>query len=354
VAHTTSDVNILKIEQLISPEELERKLPITPKVAETVLEGRTEIQDILHGYDDRFLMIVGPCSIHDEKAAVEYAARFKELSDQVKDKVLLVMRVYFEKPRTSLGWKGLVNDPNLDGTSDIPKGLHTARSLLLTLADMGVLSATEFLDPIVPQYIANLVSWAAIGARTTESQMHREMASGLSMPVGFKNGTDGNSQIAVDAMKTSRAPHAFLGIDLEGRNAVVRTNGNPYSHLILRGGTHGSNYEAKTVAEVQAVLNKANLPPQLMVDCSHANSDKDHNKQGIALRDVLGQRKAGNNDIVGVMVESNLMPGNQALGENPSTLEYGVSITDACIGWDETVSLVTWAHSELQTKQPVA
>ena len=354
MAHSTSDTNILKIERLIPPEELERQLPITPKIAETVLEGRAEIQDILHGHDDRFLMIVGPCSIHDEKAAIEYGGRLKVLADQVKDQILLVMRVYFEKPRTSLGWKGLINDPHLDDSSDIPHGLYTARNLLLTLADMGVLSATEFLDPIVPQYIANLVSWAAIGARTTESQMHREMASGLSMPVGFKNGTDGNSQIAVDAMKTSRAPHAFLGIDLEGHNAVVRTSGNPYSHLILRGGTSGSNYEAKTVAEVQGVLAKANLPPQLMVDCSHANSDKDHNKQGIAFRDVVGQRRDGNTNIVGVMVESNLNAGNQTLGDDPSTLKYGVSITDACIAWDETDTLVSWAREELKTKQPVA
>jgi 3-deoxy-7-phosphoheptulonate synthase len=354
MAHSTSDVNILKVEELISPEELQRQLPITPKLAETVIEGRAEIQDILHGHDDRFLMIVGPCSIHDEKAAIEYATQFKALADQVKDKILLVMRVYFEKPRTSIGWKGLINDPNLDGTFDIGHGLYTARKLLVDLAEMGVLSGTEFLDPIVPQYIADLVSWAAIGARTTESQMHREMASGLSMPVGFKNGTDGNSQIAVDAMKTSRAPHAFLGIDMEGHNCLIRTSGNPYSHLILRGGTHGANYEAETVAEVQGMLDKAKMSSLLMVDCSHANSEKDHNKQGIAFKDVVGQRRSGNAGVVGVMVESNIFPGNQSLGEDLSALQYGVSITDACIGWDETAELITWAHQELQQKQPVS
>ncbi len=354
MAHSTSDVNILKVEELISPDALQRQLPITPKLAETIIKGRTEIQDILHGHDNRFLMIVGPCSIHDEKAALEYASKLKKLADQVKDRVLLVMRVYFEKPRTSLGWKGLINDPNLDGTFDIGHGLYTARKLLLDLTEMGILSGTEFLDPIVPQYIADLVSWAAIGARTTESQMHREMASGLSMPVGFKNGTDGNSQIAVDAMKTSRAPHAFLGIDMEGHNCLIRTSGNPYSHLILRGGTSGANYEAKTVAEVQGMLNQASLPPRLMVDCSHANSEKDHNKQGIAFKDVIGQRQTGNDGLVGVMVESNLLPGNQSLAEDLSVLQYGISITDACIGWDETAKLVAWAHQELQEKQPVS
>jgi 3-deoxy-7-phosphoheptulonate synthase len=354
MAHSTSDVNILKVEELISPEGLQRQLPMTPKLAETVIKGRAAIQGILDGHDDRFLMIVGPCSIHDEKAAMEYAVKFKELADQVNDRVLLVMRVYFEKPRTSLGWKGLINDPNLDGTFDIGKGLYTARKLLIDFAEIGVLSGTEFLDPIVPQYIADLVSWAAIGARTTESQMHREMASGLSMPVGFKNGTDGNSQIAVDAMKTSRAPHAFLGIDMEGHNCLIRTSGNPYSHLILRGGTSGANYEAKAVAEVQGMLDKAHLPTRLMVDCSHANSEKDHNKQSIAFNDVIGQRQSGNTGLVGAMVESNLFPGNQSLGADLSALEYGVSITDACIGWGETTTLVTWAHRELQEKQPAS
>jgi 3-deoxy-7-phosphoheptulonate synthase len=354
MAHSTSDVNILKVEPLISPEELQRQLPITPQTAEVVLDGRAQVQDILHGYDQRMLVIVGPCSIHDDVAALEYAGRLKELADRVADTVLVVMRVYFEKPRTTLGWKGLINDPNLDGTFDVTAGLYRARKLLLNLAEMGVLSATEFLDPIVPQYIADLVSWAAIGARTTESQMHREMASGLSMPVGFKNGTDGNSQIAVDAMKTSQAHHSFLGIDMEGHNCVIRTSGNPYSHIILRGGTSGANYEAKTVNEVQRQLVSAHLLPRLMVDCSHANSDKDHTRQAIAFNDVVMQRVDGNEDLVGLMVESNLSPGNQPLGDDPSKLAYGVSITDACIGWEETDSLLTWAHSQLRVQQPVS
>jgi len=354
MAHSTTDVNILKVEELISPEGLQRQLPITPQTAEVVLEGRAQVQDILHGHDSRMLVIVGPCSIHDDEAAIEYAGRLKELADRVADRILVVMRVYFEKPRTTVGWKGLINDPNLDGTFDVSGGLYRARQLLLRLAEMGVLSATELLDPIVPQYIADLVSWAAIGARTTESQMHREMASGLSMPVGFKNGTDGNSQIAVDAMKTSRAPHAFLGIDTQGQNCVIHTSGNAYGHLILRGGTSGTNYEAKTVSELQEQLSKADLPPRILVDCSHANSEKDYRRQAIAFRDVVEQRAAGNENIVGLMVESNLFPGNQPLSDDPSKLEYGVSITDACVGWEETDSLLTWAHSQIPVQQPVA
>jgi 3-deoxy-7-phosphoheptulonate synthase len=355
MTQSTTDLNILKVEPLIPPDELQRKYPVTPKIAETVIEGRKSVQAILRGDDPRMLVIIGPCSIHDEEAALEYAGRLKKLTDSVADRILIVMRVYFEKPRTTLGWKGLINDPSLDGTFDVTSGLHRARKLLMDLAEMELLSATEFLDPIVPQYIADLVSWAAIGARTTESQMHREMASGLSMPVGFKNGTDGNSQIAVDAMKTSRAGHSFLGIDMQGRNCVIRTSGNAYSHLILRGGTGGANYEAAEVAAVQAQLTNAGLPPRLMVDCSHANSEKDFTRQGIAFRDVVEQRIAGNGDVVGLMVESNINPGNQPLGDDPSKLAYGVSITDACIGWDETETLLTEAHSRLSAvAQPVS
>ena len=349
MTQSTKDLNILKVEPLVPPDELQHDLPITPKAAETVIEGRRRVQDILRGDDPRMLITIGPCSIHDETAALEYADRLAALAEAVADRMLIVMRVYFEKPRTTLGWKGLINDPNLDGTFDVPSGLYRARQLLIHIAERGLLSATEFLDPIVPQYIADLVTWAAIGARTTESQMHREMASGLSMPVGFKNGTDGNSQIAVDAMKTSRAPHSFLGIDMQGRNCVIRTSGNAYSHLILRGGTSGANYEAAEVEAVQRQLAKAGLPPRLTVDCSHANSDKDHTRQGIAFRDVVEQRITGNDNIVGLMAESNLFPGNQPLGDDPSTLAYGVSITDACIGWEETEELLTDAYSRLST-----
>ncbi len=353
MAHSISDLHVKHIEPLVSPEELQRKLPLTASIARTVAEGRQEIERVLSGDDSRLLVIVGPCSIHDEKAALEYAAKFKQTADRVRDRLLVVMRVYFEKPRTSLGWKGLINDPNLDGSFDIASGLFRARKLLLQLAELGVLAATEFLDPITPQYTADLISWAAVGARTTESQTHREMASGLSMPVGFKNGTDGNSQIAIDAMKTARAPHAFLGIDLQGRTCVVHTGGNPYGHLILRGGDGGPNYAESSVKDVQAKLDAVGLPARIMVDCSHANSEKDHNRQTIAFRDVVAQRRAGNDLLVGLMVESHLFPGRQNLGDDPSQLEYGVSITDACISWDETNALISEAHERLAA-EPVA
>ena len=352
MARSLADVNITRIEPLVSPEEFQRKLPITPAIAGTVLRGREQIQRILDGDDPRLLVVVGPCSIHDEKAALEYGERLATLAGHVSDRMLIVMRVYFEKPRTVLGWKGLINDPNLDGSFDIASGLYRARKLLLQLSAMEVLAATEFLDPITPQYFADLISWAAVGARTTESQTHREMASGLSMPVGFKNGTDGNSQIAVDAMRASRAPHAFLGIDMQGRTCLVQTGGNPYCHLILRGGTSGANFEARTVAEVQRQLTEAALPTRLIVDCAHANSDKDHTRQGIAFRDVIAQRSRGNDNLVGLMVESHLFAGRQELGDDPSKLQYGVSITDACIGWEETNTLLTEAYEALAA-QPV-
>ena len=348
MTHSVHDVNVRKIAPLITPDELHRGLPLTPEAEATVLRGREEITRVLRGEDDRFMLIVGPCSIHDEKVAVEYAERLAGLSKKLSDRLLIVMRVYFEKPRTTIGWKGLINDPHLNGTFDIATGLHRARKVLLHLAHAGLPAATEFLDPIVPQYLADLVSWAAVGARTTESQTHREMASGLSMPVGFKNGTDGNSQIAIDAMIAARTPHAFLGIDRAGHTCVVQTAGNMDGHLVLRGGTHGANYEAATVVEVQRQLEAAGLPPRLMVDCSHANSDKDYTRQAIALRDVVAQRTAGDSNIVGCMVESNLFAGNQKLGDDPSALEYGVSITDACISWDETAALLTEAHGALE------
>jgi 3-deoxy-7-phosphoheptulonate synthase len=347
VADSTSDVRILKTEPLVAPDELARQIPATPAIAETVVSGRQQVQAVLAGEDPRLLLVMGPCSIHDEKAALEYGERFAALAEAVSDRMLLVMRVYFEKPRTTLGWKGLINDPHLDGSFDVAGGLALARRLLASLAAQGVHTATEFLDPIVPQYIADLVTWAAVGARTTESQIHREMASGLSMPVGFKNGTDGGYQIAIDAMKTSRAPHAFLGIDHQGRTCVVHTAGNPYGHLILRGGSRGTNFSAEAVGEVQGKLEAAGLSPRILVDCSHANSEKDHNRQAIAFRDVVAQRAAGNANIVGLMVESHLGAGRQDLGDDPSKLAYGVSITDACIDWDTTAALVHEAHEAL-------
>ena len=353
MARSVTDLHIKSIEPLAPPEELQRKLPLTPAMAQTVAEGRDQVERVLTGEDSRLLVIAGPCSIHDEKAALEYAGRLGELAVRMSDSLLIIMRVYFEKPRTSLGWKGLINDPNLDGSFDISSGLYRARRLLMQLAEMGVLAGTEFLDPITPQYLADLVSWAAIGARTTESQTHREMASGLSMPVGFKNGTDGNSQIAIDAMKTSRAPHSFLGIDRQGRTCIVNTNGNPYGHLILRGGSGGPNYTEESVRDVQAKLEAAGLPPRIMVDCSHANSEKDHNRQSIAFRDVVRQRRAGNDLIVGLMAESHLFGGRQDLGDDPSHLQYGVSITDACMDWEETAAMLTEAHETLAV-EPVA
>jgi 3-deoxy-7-phosphoheptulonate synthase len=343
----TRDVHVESTEPLISPVDLVKRLPLTPEIERTVIEGRGQVQRILRGEDSRLMMIVGPCSIHDEKAAMEYAERLVGLSARLSDRLLIVMRVYFEKPRTTVGWKGLIYDPHLNDTFDIGEGLRRARSILRQVAQMGMYSATEFLDPIVPQYLADLVAWAAIGARTTESQTHRQMASGLSMPVGFKNGTDGSAQTAVDAMIAARTPQAFLGIDHFGQTCVIHTNGNPEGHLVLRGGRGGPNFGAEAIAEAKKLLAKSGVRPQLMVDCSHGNSNKDHTRQAIALRDVIEQRMAGNTDIIGCMMESNLLPGSQKLDGDLSKLKYGVSITDACIGWKETEELLEWAYERV-------
>jgi 3-deoxy-7-phosphoheptulonate synthase len=343
----TRDVNVVNTEPLMSPLDLVRQLPITSAGEDTVLEGRRQIRDILHGRDKRAMMIVGPCSIHDEKAALEYAERLLSLSKRLSDRLLIVMRVYFEKPRTTVGWKGLIYDPNLDDTFDVASGLRRARALLLKIGEMGMHAGTELLDPIVPQYLADLVSWAAIGARTTESQTHRQMASGLSMPVGFKNGTDGNTQVAVDAMVSARSPHAFLGIDHYGQTCVVYTEGNPDGHLVLRGGSGGPNYDAASIAGAQALLGDADVAPRLIVDCSHGNSHKDHTRVAIPFRDVIEQRASGNLSIAGCMMESHLLPGSQSLNGDPSKLKHGVSITDPCVGWAETEMLLTWAHRRL-------
>jgi 3-deoxy-7-phosphoheptulonate synthase len=323
---------------------LVNELPITPEVEQVVLSGREQVSKILNGEDPRLLLIVGPCSIHNEDLALEYARKLKELSDKLSDRLMIVMRVYFEKPRTTVGWKGLIYDPYLNDTFDIEAGLRTARSLLLKIGQMGMYGGTEFLDPVIPQYLAGLITWSTIGARTTESQIHRQMASGLSMPVGFKNGTDGNAQIAVDAMLSARSPHGFLGLDHQGRTALVRTTGNPDGHLVLRGGNQGPNFGSDSIAEAKARLEKAGVRSQMMVDCSHGNSNKDHTQQGSAFKDVIAQKVAGDRDIIGLMLESNLNEGNQKLCENPADLQYGVSITDACIGWAETEALLTWAH----------
>ena len=347
------DVNVVSTEQLISPMELVRQIPVSPAAERTVLEGRDQIRRILSGEDDRMMMVVGPCSVHDEKAAVDYAARILELRKDLEDKLLIVMRVYFEKPRTTVGWKGLIYDPNLDDTFDIDEGLRVARHLMRSITEMGVYTGTEFLDPIVPQYLADLVWWSTIGARTTESQTHRQMASGLSMPVGFKNGTDGNPQTAVDAMIAAESAHAFLGIDHYGQTSVIHTSGNPHGHLVLRGGRSGPNYAEKYVAEAQDLLGDAGVRTDLLVDCSHGNSNKDHRLQPVAFRDVVSQRAEGNDHIIGCMLESNINPGSQKLDGGLDTLEYGVSVTDACIGWDETADLLRWAAGKVRHRAPV-
>ena len=343
----TRDVHIESTEPLITPIDLVNKLPITPQIERTVISGRDQVRSILNGQDKRLMMIVGPCSIHNEEAALEYAQRLVDFSKKLSDRLLILMRVYFEKPRTTIGWKGYIYDPHLDGTLDIETGLHRARALLLKIGEIGMHAGTEFLDPVVPQYLAGLFTWSTIGARTTESQIHRQMASGLSMPVGFKNGTDGNAQIAVDAMVSARSPHGFLGLDHQGRTALIRTTGNPDGHIVLRGGNSGPNFGAVTIDQAQKQLKAAGVRSQLLVDCSHGNSSKDHTKQAKAFKDVVEQRVEGNTDIIGCMVESNLAPGKQDLGDDPSQLNYGVSITDACIGWKETEELLTWTHAKV-------
>jgi len=340
----TRDANAQSTVPLITPIELVTDLPATPNVASIVAAGRDQVRQVLSGTDSRFMVIVGPCSIHDGDAAFEYAERLYRCSRELTDRLVVVMRVYFEKPRTTTGWKGLIYDPHLDNSFDIEAGLRQARRLLLSLAEMGIHAGTEFLDPIVPQYLADLVSWATIGARTTESQTHRQMASGLSMPVGFKNRTDGNVQVAIDAAVSASSPHGFLGLDAEGRTAIIRTTGNPDGHLVLRGGNNGPNFNQATVEQAQKQLREAGLRSQLLVDCSHGNSNKEHRNQSRALKEVVNQRMKGNKHIAGCMLESNLHPGNQRLEGGSYRLKYGVSITDACIGWDETEELLNWLY----------
>lgn len=340
----TADLHVVRTLPLLPPRALKDELPAPRAVAEHVIRSRAAVRDIIAGRDSRLLVVVGPCSIHDPVAALEYAGRLAALRTRVQDRVYPVMRVYFEKPRTTVGWKGLINDPRLDGSYDIDAGLRIARRLLLDINGLGLPAATEMLDPVIPQYIADLVSWTAIGARTTESQTHREMASGLSMPVGFKNGTDGNLQIALDAMLAAGAPHAFLGIDQDGRSAIIQTTGNPDRHIVLRGGGGRTNYEAAFVEQAAELLRKAGLRPSLMVDCSHANSSKDYTRQVVVLRDLLQQIRGGSRAIMGVMLESHLHAGNQRLEADPTALRYGVSITDPCMDWEttETVLLETY------------
>jgi 3-deoxy-7-phosphoheptulonate synthase len=344
---STSNLRIRSLEPLVPPARLAALLSLDEAATRTVVEGRQAVERVLAGEDSRLMAIVGPCSIHDLDAARDYAARLLKMAERVNDRLLVVMRVYFEKPRTTVGWKGLINDPHLDDTFDVATGLRLARGLLIEIARMGLPTATEFLEPITPQYIADTIVLGAIGARTTESPTHRQMASGLSMPVGFKNSTDGSLQAAVDAMQSSRASHSFLGIDNDGGTCVVTTTGNPWGVLMLRGGRSGSNYSPEILHEARAKLEAAGLPACVIVDCSHANSGKDHRRQSIVWRDVLSQRVAGDRSIVGMMLESNIHPGSQPVKSDRSQLQYGVSVTDGCIGWEETEELILEAHARL-------
>ncbi|WP_069383502.1 3-deoxy-7-phosphoheptulonate synthase [Halomonas caseinilytica] len=331
-----NNLNVLGEDVLITPVELKQHIPLSEQAERTVIEGRETIQNILEGRDPRLLMVVGPCSIHDVDAAMDYARRLRKLADEVKDTLYIVMRVYFEKPRTTVGWKGLINDPHLNGSFEIEQGLHTARQLLVELAELGLPLATEALDPISPQYLQDCISWSAIGARTTESQTHREMASGLSSPVGFKNGTDGSLDVAVNALQSVAHPHNFLGIDQSGKVAIIRTRGNRYGHVVLRGGNGKPNYDSVSVALAEQELRKAGVTPNIMIDCSHANSNKDPGLQPLVLENVTNQLLEGNRSIIGLMVESNIGWGNQKIPDDISQLTYGVSITDACIDWETT------------------
>jgi 3-deoxy-7-phosphoheptulonate synthase len=344
------DLRIEEIRALRSPEALVAELPADERASRLVEGARAEVADVLRRKDDRLLVVVGPCSIHDVKAALDYGRRLKTVADRLASDLLVVMRVYFEKPRTTVGWKGLINDPRLDGSFAVNEGLRMARGLLLELARIGLPTGCEFLDTISPQYFADLVSWGAIGARTTESQVHRELASGLSVPVGFKNGTDGNVQIAIDAVAAASHPHCFLGVTKQGLSAIVVTRGNPDCHVILRGASAGPNYQSASVTKVTTALERAGLPPRVMIDCSHGNSSKDPARQGLVVRDVGLQLRAGSRGIAGVMIESHLVAGRQ---DPPSparpTLTYGQSITDACLGWDDTVALLEELGGHVRT-----
>ncbi|WP_215904381.1 3-deoxy-7-phosphoheptulonate synthase [Acinetobacter junii] len=346
------DVNIKSIQTLITPAELKADLPLSESASQTVLQGRATVRNILDGKDKRLFVVIGPCSIHDPKAANEYADRLKELSEKVKDTLYLVMRVYFEKPRTTVGWKGLINDPDMNDSFNIEKGLHIGRGLLLELNEKGLPCATEALDPNSPQYYQDLISWSAIGARTTESQTHREMSSGLSSPVGFKNGTDGGLTVATNAMQSVKHGHSFLGLNENGQVAIINTKGNPYAHVVLRGGNGKPNYDATSVAEAEAALAKAKVSNKIMIDTSHANSNKDPYLQPLVLKNITEQILDGNKSIVGIMVESHLKGGRQDIPENLCDLVYGQSVTDGCIDWETTEKALLEMHEALKDVLP--
>ena len=334
------DLNVLSEETLVNPNQLKDSIPASENALATVARGRATIKDILERKDPRLMVVVGPCSIHDVDGAMDYAARLKKLADEVSDSLYLVMRVYFEKPRTTVGWKGLINDPHLDDSFNITEGLKIGRKLLVDLSDMGLPTSTEALDPVSPQYLQDMISWSAIGARTTESQTHREMASGLSSAVGFKNGTDGGLEVAINALQSVSAPHRFLGINHEGAVSVIHTRGNRHAHIVLRGGGGSTNYDSVNVSVCEQQLLKAGIPANVMIDCSHANSNKDHNLQPLVMKNVANQIIDGNNSIIGLMVESNINAGNQSIPEDRSKLEYGVSVTDKCVDWATTEEMM--------------
>lgn len=346
------NLNIESQEVLVTPELLKSEIPLSEAAATTVSGGRQVIRDILEGKDHRMFVVIGPCSIHDVEAAKDYARRLKKLSEELKDTLYLVMRVYFEKPRTTIGWKGLINDPYLNDSFKIEDGLHIGRRLLMDVAEMGLPTATEALDPISPQYLQDLVSWSAIGARTTESQTHREMASGLSSAVGFKNGTDGGLEVAINALNSVSKPHRFLGISANGQVAVTRTKGNPFGHVVLRGGNNKPNYDSVSVAICEQELSKAGIEPNIMVDCSHANSNKDPVLQPLVLENITNQIIEGNRSIVGLMVESNIGWGSQKITENLEDMTYGVSVTDACIDWETTEETLRAMRNKLVSVLP--
>ena len=341
------NVNVASMEEIASPQEVQERLPLTEAAARTVLAGRQALRAILERADARLFVVVGPCSIHDPKAALEYARRLRKLADEVRGTMVLVMRVYFEKPRTSLGWKGFINDPRMDDSFRMEEGLLRARELLMQIAEMGLPTGSEALDPISPQYLSELISWYAIGARTSESQTHREMASGLSAPVGFKNGTDGGLEVAINGIRSASQPHGFLGVNEAGRTSLIRSKGNAHGHLVLRGGGARPNYDTVSVKLAEKALAGAKLAENIVVDCSHANSMKDYSLQPLVFNDCMHQILEGNRSIVGLMLESNLEAGRQEIPEDRSKLRYGVSVTDGCIDWASTEQVLRRAHAEL-------
>ena len=343
------NINIAHIQPLITPRQLKTQLPLSDRARATVLEGRQTVRNILDGVDKRLFVVIGPCSIHDPKAAHEYADRLLQLREQVKDTLYIIMRVYFEKPRTTVGWKGLINDPDMNDSFDIEKGLHMGRQLLLELNEKGLPCATEALDPNSPQYMQDLIAWSAIGARTTESQTHREMSSGLSSPVGFKNGTDGGLTVATNAMQAVKSGHSFLGLDDDGQVAIIRTKGNPYSHIVLRGGNGKPNYDASAVLQTEQALEKAKVSSKIMIDASHANSNKDPYLQPLVLRNITEQIVQGNKTIVALMIESHLKGGRQDIPQDLSQLEYGKSVTDGCIDWETTEQALLEMNAALKS-----